>query len=108
MAQNTSSVIEPRPKDPNQLLQERFELVSNQAKAPIRQAISQMEEVVLSTITQCSQNQVIMENRQASLDNEVLRLRKLCEDNNIEWKPKVTPPNRAQRRETERKNKKSK
>ena len=66
-----------------------------------------MEEVVLSAITQCSQNQVITEQQLSSLNNEVLRLRKLCEDNKIEWKPKVTPPNRAQRREMERKSKKS-
>lgn len=101
------SVVEPG-KDPNQLREERFQIISNQVKSPIRQVISQMEEVILSTISQCSQNQVIMEQQISNLNTEVLRLRKLCEDNKIEWKPKVTPPNRAQRREMERKDKKSK
>ena len=88
-------------------LQERFSTLSNQTKAPIRQAISQMEEVVLSAISQCSQNQVIMEQQNTQLTNEVLRLQKLCEDNKLEWTPKVTsPPNRAQRR-AEKKIKKS-
>lgn len=105
----SQKIIEPTTANPQQQLQERFQILSNTAKAPIRQVISQMEEVILSTISQSSQNQVMMEQQITGLNVEIARLQKLCQDNKINFaRPAPPVPNRAQRRAADQREAKKK
>ncbi len=97
-----SSQQTPQTKNAQQEFQQRFNQLSEQAKGPVRQIISQMQEITLASISQASQNQVILEQQLVKSNTEVIRLQKLCDDNNIKRIiiPKV--PNRAQRRQAEK------
>lgn len=98
MSKQNSPAVEPSQLTPQQNIQQRFTQLSDNAKAPIRQVISQMEEVVLNSISSTIQAVVMAESSRDQLNVEIMRLRKLCDDNKIDWKPK--PPNRAQERKS--------
>lgn len=92
MSNQKASTAEPTSlqQTPQEMMQQRFIQLSDNAKSPIRQVISQTEEVVLNAISESIKSLVIVENDRNQLNVEVLRLRKLCEDNKIDWKPTPT------------------
>jgi len=67
----------------NQQLQVRMQQTSEKTKAPIRQALSQVEEIILGTITVLSNNMVLLQEENNLLNQKVSRLEKLCDDNKI-------------------------
>lgn len=105
---------EPVIQNPQQALQEelnkQYDILSNKYKGPIRQVLSQSEEVILNTINQLVQNHVISQQQQKRSNDEIIRLRKLCDDNKIKHiisSPPLPTPNRKERRKAERKNAKN-
>ena len=54
--------------------------LSQQFKSPLRDIMGQAEEVIQNTISTLIRETV-------TLDQEVIRLRKLCDDNKIKWNP---------------------
>ena len=88
--------------------QKIFSQLSAQYKTPLRNILGEAEEAVQNTISNMIRQMMGLHNALQNSNQENQRLQKLCEDNKIEWKPKVVTPNRAQRREMEHKNKKSK
>lgn len=90
MSNQKTSAAEPPQQTPQELMQQRFLQLSNSAKSPIRLVISQTEEVVLNAISENIKSLVIVESDRNQLNKEVIRLRKLCEDNKIDWKPTPT------------------
>ena len=99
--------IPPQISDTQRQQIQLFQQLSQQYKDPIRNMISQIEEQVLGTTTQLIQQIVQSQQIIKSTNNETQRLRKLCEDNKINWNPQPIIANRAQRREQERNSKKA-
>ena len=86
MSNQKTSAAESSQKTLQEIMQQRFIQLSDNAKSPIRLVISQMEEVVLNAISENIKSLVLIENDRNQLNIEVIRLRKLCEDNKVEWK----------------------
>jgi len=81
------------------LAQKRNELVLFQQKA---------SEVSTRTFDDLGAHIIQLTQMMQTKDTEITRLQQLCEKNKIEHKPKIpNPPNRAERRATERKIEKS-
>jgi len=90
-----------QPLTPEQQYQQMFNRLSVQFKDPLRNIMGQAEEVAQNTISNLIQQLIQINNAVKNSNQEVLRLQKLCTDNKINFKP--LPPNRAERREQERK-----
>jgi len=83
--------------------------LTNKYKNPLRVAVAETEELIQTIVTKAI-NQIIVEKQQNQiLANEILRLRKLCDDNNIKHQlTQQKPPNRKERRAAEKKKTKTK
>lgn len=96
----------PQPLTPEQQHQQMFSRLSAQYKTPLRNILSETEEVVQNTISNLIHQIIQMTNALKNTNNEVLRLQKLCLDNHLSIMPKS--PNRKERRAEERKQDKKK
>jgi len=94
------------PQTVNQMQQQqRLAQLSQIYKNPIRQGCSELEELVFSATNGLITEIINLEARMQMKDMEIQRLTKLCDDNKIDLAPK--PPNREERRATERADKKN-
>lgn len=69
------------PPDPQQDLLNQIQQVSEQNKAPTRQAISQLEEIVLGTISNITSQLVVFQVQNNQLIEENKKLKEQCEKN---------------------------
>ncbi len=65
--------------------QQLFAQLSQQFKTPLRNVIGEMEEVVQNTISNLIQQIVVLNKHVSDANKEINRLKKLCDDNKINW-----------------------
>ena len=91
----------PQSLTPEQQYNQMFSQLSAKYKTPLRNILSETEEAVQNTISNLIQQLIQTTNILKNTNGEVLRLQKLCTDNNVNFISK--PPNRKERRAEERK-----
>lgn len=72
-------------KNSKKVFQNKVDKLSKKYKTPVRIAISEAEEAILSIITQMIQELATNQIRLDKLNKERLRLIKLLEENNIDY-----------------------
>ena len=73
----------PKPNEKQTQMNQRMGQLSQIYKNPIRQMISQTEEIILNACNELMQNVSTLELRSQDLTAEIMRLRTLCDANKI-------------------------
>lgn len=104
MSKQESSTPEsstPESLTPEQQYQQMFSQLSIQYKTPLRNILGETQEMIQNTVSNLIQQLVQIQLALKNSNQEILRLQKLCTDNNMSFTPKS--PNRKERRAKERK-----
>ena len=108
MTTHKTQIPAPAPQGPDKqtLMNQRMGQLSQIYKNPIRQMVSQTEEIILNATNELMQNVITLEFRSKDLTAEIMRLRALCDANKINHTippVKKNGPNREARRAAEQK-----
>ena len=83
--------------------QQLFSQLSSQYKTPLRNVLGEAQEIVQNTVSNILQQLIQMNKVLADSKKEVERLKKILDENKINYIVSPKPPNRAERRREERK-----
>jgi len=100
LSKQETTPTQQQPLTPEQQYQQVFSQLSTQFKTPLRNILGEAEEAVQNTVSNLIQQLIQINNALKSSNNEIIRLQKLCVDNEVSFE--LRAPNRTERRSIER------